>query len=140
MNKLIKTIIGGLVGTLAMTIIIMLAPLMGMPKMSPPDMLATTMSVPLIVGWMMHFVTGVMFAVIYTYLFKSKVSINNVYLKGATFGFAVFICAQILMAIMKTMLPMPKMIGPLVLILMGNIIGHIIYGVVVAQMIEPKPE
>ena len=74
MNKLIKTIIGGLVGTLAMTIIIMLAPLMGMPKMSPPDMLATTMGVPLIVGWMMHFVTGITFAAIYTYLFTSRSS------------------------------------------------------------------
>ncbi len=140
MNKLGKTIIGGLVGTLAMTVIIMLAPLMGMPKMSPPDMLATTMGAPVIVGWMMHFVTGIMFAAIYTYLFTSKVSINNVYLKGAAFGLAVFICAQILMAIMKTMLPMPDMVGPLILIMMGSIIGHIIYGVVVAKMIEAKPE
>ena len=135
-TKISNSILGGIVGTIIMTIVMMIAPMMGMPKMSPPAMLAGMMNMPLGMGWIIHFIIGVMFAFAYTYLFAPKVKIGNIFLKGAVFGFVVFVFAQIMMAIMGAMLPMPKMEGSMMLIMIGSIIGHVIYGMSVSRTVN----
>lgn len=135
-TKIGKSILGGIIGTIIMTIVMMIAPMMGMPKMSPPAMLANMMDMPLVVGWLMHFMIGVIFAFAYTYLFAPKVKINNLFVKGAIFGFVVFIFAQIMMAMMSAMLPMPKMEGSMLLMMIGSIMGHIIFGMTVSKIIK----
>ena len=135
-TKISKSILGGIVGTIIMTIVMMIAPMMGMPKMSPPAMLAGMMNMPLGMGWIIHFIIGVMFAFAYTYLFAPKVKIGNIFLKGAVFGFVVFVFAQIMMAIMGAMLPMPKMEGSMMLMMIGSIIGHVIYGMSVSRTVN----
>ena len=135
-TKISKSILGGIVGTIIMTIVMMIAPMMGMPKMSPPAMLAGMMNMPLGMGWIIHFIIGVMFAFAYTYLFAPKVKIGNIFLKGAVFGFVVFVFAQIMMAIMGAMLPMPKMEGSMMLMMIGSIIGHVIYGMSVSRIVN----
>lgn len=97
-NKNGLTILAGIIGTAIMTMIMMIAPMMGMPKMSPPAMLAAMLSLPLAAGWIMHFMIGVIFAFAYTYLFAPKVKISNGIVKGALFGLATFVFAQIMMA------------------------------------------
>ena len=133
-----KTILGGIIGTAAMTIIMYLAPMMGMPKMSAPDMLSGMMGMPIIVGWIMHFMIGIIFALAYTYFFAPAVQISNVWVKGAVFGVAVFIFAQIVMAIMGSMSNMPKPEGSMMLMVMGSLLGHIVYGMGVAKTIDQK--
>ena len=135
-TKISKSILGGIVGTMIMTIVMMIAPMMGMPKMSPPAMLAGMMNMPLGMGWIIHFIIGVMFAFAYTYLFAPKVKIGNIFLKGAVFGFVVFVFAQIMMAIMGAMLPMPKMEGSMMLMIIGSIMGHVIYGMSVSRTVN----
>ena len=135
-TKISKSILGGIVGTMIMTIVMMIAPMMGMPKMSPPAMLAGMMNMPLGMGWIIHFIIGVMFAFAYTYLFAPKVKIGNIFLKGAVFGFVVFVFAQIMMAIMGAMLPMPKMEGSMMLMMIGSIMGHVIYGMSVSRTVN----
>ena len=134
--KISKAILGGIIGTAIMSMIMFIAPMMGMPKMSSPDMLAGMMGMPLMVGWVMHFMIGIIFAFAYTYLFAPKVKISNLFLKGAVFGFVVFIFAQIMMAIMGAMLAMPKMEGSLILVMIGSIMGHIIYGMAVSKTVK----
>ena len=92
-TKISKSILGGLVGTTLMTLVTMIAPMMGMPKMSAPAMLAGMMDMPLAVGYIMHFMIGIVFAFAYTFLFASQVKIRNIFLKGAVFGFIVFVFA-----------------------------------------------
>ena len=135
-TKKTKSIIAGIIGTVIMTIVMMVAPMIGMPKMSPPAMLATMMGMPVMVGWVMHFMIGIVFALAYTYLFAPKVRIGNLYLKGAVFGFAVFIFAQIMMAIMGTMMPLPTMEGSMMMTLIGSIMGHVIYGMAVSKIVK----
>ena len=55
------------------------------------------MGVPVIAGWLMHFMIGITFAAGYIFVFYPLVKISNKYLKGALFGIAVFIFAQIAM-------------------------------------------
>lgn len=135
-NKIQKSIFAGIIGTAIMTMVMFIAPMMGMPKMSPPDMLAGMLGVPSIAGWVMHFMIGIIFALAYTYLFAPKVKIGNLFVKGAVFGFVVFIFAQIMLAIMGAMLPMPEMEGSMILVMIGSIIGHIIYGMAVSKTVK----
>ncbi len=131
-TRIQKAVLAGISGTVIMTIITLLAPMMGMPKMSPPAMLSGMLGMPMLVGWIMHFMIGIMFALAYTYLCNSRVRIQNIWLRGAVFGFMVFIFAQIMMAMMGMMTPMPDMDGSM---LMGSLMGHIIYGMTVAQVV-----
>ena len=135
-SKISKSILAGVIGTALMSLVTFIAPMMGIPKMSPPDMLAGMMGMPIIVGWVMHFMIGIIFAFAYTYLFAPKVKISNLFLKGAVFGFVVFIFAQIMLAIIGAMLPMSKIEGSIMLIMMGSIIGHVIYGMAVSKTVK----
>lgn len=133
-TKLQSSIIGGIVATIAMTIVIFVAPMMGMPKMNPPKMLAVTMGMPVAVGWIMHFIIGIIFALGYGYLFLPKAQkIGSKIAKGAIYGVIIFIVAQIMMQIMGAMFPsMPSPQGSMVLIIIGSLIGHVVFGIVVA--------
>lgn len=136
-NKIQQAIFGGIIGTAVMTVVMFIAPLMGMPKMSPPQMLSAMMGFPITVGWIMHFMIGVIFALVYAFIFINLVKkINNI-LRGAIFGLVVFFFAQMAMAIMGFMLGgMPPMEGSMMLIMIGSIMGHLIFGIVVAQFVK----
>ena len=138
-TKIQQAIIGGIVATAVMTMVMFIAPFMGMPKMNASAMLSMMLGVPLIVGWLMHFMIGIIFALSYVFLFINLVKkIKSKVLKGAIFGFAVFIFAQIVMAMMKMLMPMPAMEGSMMLMMFGSIIGHVIYGIVVAMFVKEQ--
>ncbi len=138
-SKIKQALLGGISGTAVMTIVMMIAPMMGMPKMSPPAMLSMMMGFPIIVGWMMHFMIGIIFAIAYAFVFINLVKkVSNNILKGAIFGMAVFIFAQIMMAIMGMMFPMQPMEGSMMLMMVGSIIGHIIFGITVALFVKEQ--
>lgn len=138
MNKTIKTITAGILGTIVMTLVTMLASMMGLPKMSPPKMLSEMLNLPEFLGWVMHFMIGVGFAFVYTYLCKLKNLVSNYYLKGALFGIMVFIIAQVMMKLMGTMIPIPKIEGSTLGMMMGSLIGHIIFGAVVGGFMKKE--
>lgn len=134
-TRIQRTVLAGIIGTAIMTVVMMIAPMMGMPKMSPPTMLSGMLGMPVFVGWIMHFMIGIMFAFAYTYLCIFKHKISNVWLKGVVFGIIAFVFAQIMMAIMGMMMPMPKMEGSMVLMAIGSLMGHIIFGMAVAKTV-----
>tara|TARA_Y100000385_G_scaffold1093_1_gene1170 strand:- start:1427 stop:1813 length:387 start_codon:yes stop_codon:yes gene_type:complete len=123
-----KSILAGVIGTAIMTVFMMIAPMMGMPKMSPPNMLSGMLSAPLIVGWIMHFVIGIVFAYGYIHYVSAKLKFKNIYVKGAVFGIIVFVLAQIMMAIMAA-----PMGGSMALNVSGSLLGHIVFGIAVAK-------
>lgn len=140
-TKIKQALIGGIIGTAIMTIVMMIAPMMGMPKMNPPQMLSMMMGFPIVVGWLMHFVIGIIFAMAYAFFFINVVKkVNNNILKGAIFGFAAFIFAQIMMALMGMIFPMPPTEGSMVLMMIGSIIGHVIFGITVALFVKEKAQ
>ncbi|MEX0812027.1 MAG: DUF6789 family protein [Chitinophagales bacterium] len=133
-NKLTSSIVGGIVGTIVMTVIMFLAAKMGMPKMNPPVMLATTMGFSVAMGWIMHFIIGIIFALAYGYLFLPKVQkIKSKVAKGAIYGVIIFVFAQIMMQVMGAMFSsMPAPQGNMMLMIVGSIVGHVIFAIVVA--------
>lgn len=134
-SKIAQTILAGMIATGVMTIIGLMAPYMGLPKMNPAEMLSGMMGVSAIAGWAMHFMIGITFAAAYVYFFNPKVHINSKILKGALFGLAVFIFAQVMMFIIGKIMPMPMMGGNMMRMMLGSLIGHLVYGIVVACIV-----
>jgi len=137
-SKIQQSIIGGIIGTAAMTMVMFIGPMMGMPKMNPAEMLSGMMGLPLMMGWLMHFMIGIVFAFGYILLLKNLfININKKVLKGTIFGFAVFVFAQIMMAVMGAIMgDMPTPQGNMLLMAIGSIVGHIVYGIVVVLFVK----
>ena len=128
MNTNIKsTLLGGLIATAAMTMLMLVAPMMGMPKMLIGNSLAGFMHIPITLGWIMHFVIGVVLAASYVYVLKDKLS-GNAVTKGLLFSLVPFLLAQILvMPMMGAGLFSANTPAPLMMV-MGSLIGHLVYG------------
>lgn len=133
--------VAGIAATLVMTIVMMIAPMLGMAKMNPPEMVSGMMGMPIAVGWMMHFVIGIVWAASYIYFFGPKLPIANKVVKGIVFGIIIAVLAKIGMTVMGEMAgggaPEPE--GAMLPMLMAMILGHVVFGIVVALMAkEPK--
>ncbi|MBI5326309.1 MAG: hypothetical protein HZB41_13725 [Ignavibacteriae bacterium] len=140
-NLFIKAILGGIPATVVMTSVMFIAPMMGIPKMNPATMLSGMFGVPSIVGWLMHFMIGDIFAIIYALIFLNVLEkISNNIIKGAIFGLAVFAFAQIAMIMMGFIFKMPQMSGSILLTILGSILGHVVYGIVVAFFVKESKE
>lgn len=134
-SKISQSLVAGLIATAIMTGFIFMAPLMGLPKMNPAELLAGIMDLPVMAGYIMHFMIGIIFAAMYVYLFNPAVNISSKFLRGLLYGFIVFVFAQIIMFIMGKIMPMPMPEGDMMMMMIGSLIGHLVFGVVVAFMV-----
>lgn len=137
-NQFIKAVIAGIVGTIAMTLMMTIGAQLGMPKMEPPKMLASVMNAPMPVGFLMHFMIGIVFALMYTFIFRNWLTkISSVLGKGVVFGIITIVLAQIGQGIMGMIFPdMPEPSGSMILIMLGFVMGHLLFGIVVTQVIH----
>lgn len=137
-TKIQQALLGGIAGTAAMTVIMFLAPMMGIPKMNAAEMLSGMMGMPLMVGWIMHFMIGIIFATLYAFIFiKLLAATKSNIVKGIIFGIAVFAVAQLAMTMMgKCLLCMPN--GGISMFI-GSLMGHVIFGIIVALIVKEKP-
>ncbi len=139
-SKLTQTLIAGIAGTVAMTVLTFMGPYMGLPEMTQAGMLSSMMGVSMTVGWIMHFMIGIVFAAGYVFLFSPRVNISNKLLKGAAFGFTVFIVAAILMMGMGAMMEMPEPEGSMMPMMIGSLMYHLIYGITVGVVAKSSTE
>ena len=130
-----RAALAGVIGAAIMTVVgLYAAPLMGIPAMNPADMLADQMGGNAVVGWIAHFMIGVIFAGAYAVVAGSLP--GPVVVRGALFALAPWLLAQI--AVMP-MMGMGFFSGAMNLA-MGSLIGHIIYGGVVGAVYgQPSP-
>ena len=122
-----QAILAGIAGTIAMTMLTFMAPLMGIPEMNIPKMLGDFMSVPVIVGWIAHFMIGTMFAIIYGYVFIVRLP-GAPWVKGALYGLLPWFLSQIMVnpimgaGVFAFNTPAPM------LVVVGSLMGHLVYG------------
>lgn len=136
-KKIQQSILGGVIATAVMSMVMWLSSIMGMPKMSPPVMLSMMMGLPIIVGWLMHFMIGIIFAGIYAFVILNVLKkIGSSIFRGLIFGLIAFIIAQVSLGAMGSIFTMPPMEGSMLLIMIGSIFGHIIYGITVALFVK----
>ncbi len=129
-NEILK---GGIIATIAMTAVMLMAPVMGMPKMPIGNMLAGFMHMPVALGWIAHFVIGIIIAAGYVQFFQSRLPGNGI-VKGLIYGLIPFIIAQMMvMPMMGAGLFSSATPAPMMMV-MGSLIGHFVYGAVLGAV------
>lgn len=144
MNKLnlTKAVGAGIAGTIAMTLLMMIAPMMGLPKMSAPTMLSGFMGFPVVVGWLAHFMIGTGLALAYASVFVSNLP-GSPAVRGVLFGLVPWLMLEILVyPMMGTGLFAANTPAPAMMVV-GGLMGHVVYGAVVGLIYgttaHPRP-
>lgn len=129
-----RAAVAGLLGTVAMTLLFFLEPLVGLPKMSEGGILSTVMSaavahfpVGFVGGWIVHFTVGILLALLYAAAAANRIP-GAPALRGALYGALVFLGAQlVIMPLVGAGFFSSGDPGRL----LGSLAGHLVYGGVV---------
>lgn len=139
--NVINVVISSLVATLVFTMVLMMAPKMGMPKMDIVSLLGSMFgkNIP-ILGWMMHLMMGVVFGFIYAYLWSFGIG-SPTWLNGLIFGAVHWLIVGVVMGAIPMIhlgmkngsvqapgLWMTKNGG--LMAFMGGLAGHMVFGLV----------
>lgn len=122
-----RGLLAGAVGTAAITMLMLGGPLMGMPKMPIGEMLGSFLHIGSAAGWLMHVVIGLALALIYAGLFATRLP-GGPALRGAIYGFGVFLVAQI---VVTPMMGGGVFSGGNMPMIVGSLMGHLVYGVLI---------
>lgn len=125
-----RAIAAGAVGTAAITMLMLGAPLMGMPKMPIGEMLGSFLRIGSTAGWAMHVVIGLGLAVIYAGWFAPRLP-GGPTLRGAIYGFGVFLLAQL---VVTPMMGGGVFSGGNMPMIGGSLLGHLVYGALVGAV------
>lgn len=131
-QNIIRAVSAGIVGTAVMTAFTYMAPFMGMPPMDIPQMLSGFLGVGIFFGWVMHFAIGSTLALIYSLLYNALPFTS--WKKGAVYGLIPWFAAQIMV---MPMMGMEFFSGSIVMA-MGSLVGHLVYGAVVGLIYQPS--
>lgn len=136
-----SALLAGLAGTVGMTLFTYMAPLMGF-NMDIPAMLAHTMHLPIVLGWVAHILIGEMLAIGFAAFFVRPNQAHSDFKVGVLYGLIPWFIAQIMVMPMMTLLNGGTFIAGLfsgsILISIASLIGHLIYGGVLGAVYKPK--
>lgn len=120
-----RAVVGGLIATAVMTVLMLMAPAMGLPPMNIGAMLGSEMGGSLALGWMAHFAIGTVLAIIYAVIFATRLP-GPGFVRGALYGLLPWIAAQVVV------LPMMGvgLFGGSFGAGFGSLLGHLVYGAV----------
>lgn len=125
----------GILGTAAMTLLMYAAPLTGMPKMDMIGMLGkmftANSSVAYPLGTVIHFMMGALFAVAYAWLWSLGLGVGT-WRWGVLYGLIHGVIAAMVMPMMIKMHPRPPEMQMGGLAVAGILMGHAVFGLVVA--------
>jgi len=126
-----RAVATGLIATASMTALLLIEPAIGLPEIAIGQLLSTSLSLTTAlssagpaVGWVVHFVVGVLWALAYAAVIMTRLP-GSPLVRGLLYGALVFLLAQALL------LPLvgagffsrgdPSMLA-------GGLIGHLVYG------------
>ncbi|MHB1922096.1 MAG: DUF6789 family protein [Chitinophagaceae bacterium] len=135
--KFQQALLGGLVATAIMTMILFMAPLMGMPDMKIGNMLAGFMQIPVWMGWVMHFMIGIIWAMVYLFFVRDKLS-GSYAVRGILFSIFPWLVMQIMMMPMMGMGVFSAHSPDQVKMVMGTLLGHVVYGWILGLTTQPR--
>jgi uncharacterized membrane protein YagU involved in acid resistance len=129
-----RAAVAGLLGTAAMTALLLVEPSIGLPKIAMGQVLSTSLglttahlSIGPALGWVLHFCIGMALAVIYAAAFDRRLP-GSAVVRGMLYGAMVFVVAQVVF--------MPLVGGGVFSrgdseLLAGSLLGHLLYGGIV---------
>lgn len=133
MAKVLFAMLSGFLGTMVMMVVMFILPQLGLPKLVQPDIISAILGMEEFVGWGVYFLMGAVFAVLYHFAFAHRLPIESNAVKGLIFGFVVFVLATAAVFALPVLginahQPESSVVG----IAAVSLIGHLIYGVMVA--------
>ncbi|MBZ0202337.1 MAG: DUF1440 domain-containing protein [Ignavibacteria bacterium] len=136
-----KILSSGILATLSMSALAIAAPTMGMPEINVPKMLSMTMGLPMIAGWIAHFMIGIVLSFMYAGLFYKILPGPNA-VKGMIFGLIPWLMAQLLvmpmMSLMNGMSFTSGLFSGSMIMAAGSLMGHLVYGLVLGVLNTPQ--
>ena len=134
-----RLVLGGLVGTMAMTAMMyMVAPMMGV-RMDIAAMLGSMLGGSWAAGMAMHFINGtVLFPLVYGYLLVSRLP-GPPLLRGALWGVVLWLIAQTMVMPMMGAGLFSAATGGMVAAV-GSLVGHVLYGTILGTVSEARAD
>ena len=129
-----RATVAGVIGTAVLTALWLVEPSIGLPRIAIGQILSSFMSVSVAHssvgaagGWIIHFVVGIVLALVYAWVFVGRLPGPPI-VRGMLYGALVFVVAQCVF--------MPLVGGGFfsrgdVEFLIGSLLGHLVYGAVV---------
>lgn len=136
---LFSIVVAGIAGTVVLTVVMKLAPMMGMPEMNIVGMLSTMFGkANMMMGWVMHFVMGIVFAYIYT-LVGTPADIGTAALYGTVHWLVVGLMMGVGVPMMHAGIKSGDVEAPGMYMMnkggmmsfVGGLIGHILFAITV---------
>ena len=129
MIKLKQGLLGGIIATVVMTMLMLVAPMMGMPDMKIGNMMAGFMGIPVWLGWAMHLMIGIVWTMVYVFLVKDRLTLSPA-IKGMLFALLPWILMQLMVMPMMGMGVFSANAPNPVMMVVGTMMGHLVYGLV----------
>lgn len=124
-----RAAVAGLIGTAAMTALMLAAPLMGMPPMNIGEMLGSMMGGNIALGWAAHFMIGTALTFAYALFLVERLS-GPAAVRGMLFAVGPWLFAQL---VMMPMMGAGFFSGSMI-VAGGSLMGHLVYGAVVGAI------
>lgn len=128
---LARAIVGGVVGTGVMSMLWLVEPHIGMQSLAAGDILSSLLAVATayfspgpVLGWTIHVLVGIAFALVYLRFFVRRLPGPPV-ARGLLYGAMIFVLAQLVFMPLVGAGVFSK--GDL-LLLVGSLVGHLVYG------------
>jgi uncharacterized membrane protein YagU involved in acid resistance len=128
-KKLKQALTGGIIATVLMTMLMLVAPMMGMPDMKIGNMMAGFIGIPVWSGWVMHLMIGIIWAIVYVFLVRDRFTLSPAF-KGMLFAILPWMLMQLMVMPMMGMGVFSANSQEPMKMVMGTLMGHLVYGLV----------
>ncbi len=137
--KPLRVLIAGFVATGVMTLFMIIAPLIGLPKMNFGEFLGALLGGSYVAGWFAHFAIGLFFAYLYVMFFNHTIPVIKDVFRGMCYGIIVFVASEIIL----TMVSLTGVVTwaqreNMAILAFGNCIAHLIYGSALGAFFKNK--
>ncbi len=135
----LKVLLAGIAATAVMTVFMIVAQFIGLPKMNVGELLGELFAGNIIIGWSLHFVIGIIFAFIYVQFFNHTLPVIHDVFRGMVYGIIVFIGSQIIFTTVSLLgLLTWDQKESMALMVFGNCLACMIYGSVLGAFFKNK--
>ena len=138
-NKVFSTVAGGLAATIVITGMMLLLSYLGMPDINYGEMLARFTKTSPLVGWIMHFVTGLILAYGYVYYFRDEVD-GPYPVRGLIYGVLPWVITLIMLFPMIG-IKRDNVTSPSVgIFILSTMIAYLAFGLVLGAVAKPHAQ
>lgn len=138
-----KALIAGIFGTIIMTLFMFMGSYMVI-NMNIPKMLGPMMGNNILIGWIIHFMIGIILAVTYGLFFDDKIIIHKSWIRGALFGIIPWLMAQLIvmpmMSYMNGMNFSSGIFSGSLSLSLASLMAHLIFGATVGFIYKSEED